>query len=276
MIKENYDLYLKSSWSIRNEMNLFFYFGPAFRIITDHGILILIFRDLKKDFYMKNGTLVAHNISKWFKQGDNEQAVLSDVNVSFKQGGTYAITGVSGAGKSTLLHIIAGLDAPSKGTVTLNNVSFADMSDAQLIMVRNEQLGLVFQQPYLIKELSVIENIMMPQLVGGIDYERAHAHAASLLQRVGLQEKSEARPSSLSGGQQQRIAIIRALSNKPLFLLADEPTGNLDEKTGVGIVDFLLECHAEWGMGLIMSSHDAYVAQKMDTVYTLHDGRLSV
>jgi lipoprotein-releasing system ATP-binding protein len=224
---------------------------------------------------MKNGKLVAHGISKWFRQGGNELSVLNEVSVTFEQGETYGIKGVSGTGKSTLLHIMAGLDSPSKGTVSLYDVSFADMSESQLMRVRNEQLGLVFQQPYLIKELSVIENIMMPQLVGGTSYEQAHAHAAALLQRVGLQEKSEALPASLSGGQQQRIAIMRALSNKPLFLLADEPTGNLDEKTGVAIIDFLLECQAEWGMGLIISSHDAYVAQKMDTVYTLHDGRLS-
>jgi len=225
---------------------------------------------------MKSKTLKAHAISKWFKQGANELTVLNQVSVTFEQGKKYAITGASGAGKSTLLHIMAGLDAPSKGSILLGDISFADMSAAQLMQARNEHLGLVFQQPYLIKELSVIENIMMPQLVGGKSYEQAHEHAASLLQRVGLAEKSEALPSTLSGGQQQRIAIIRAISNKPLFLLADEPTGNLDEKTGAEIVDFLLECQAEWGMGLIISSHDAYVAQKMDTVYTLHDGRLGV
>jgi lipoprotein-releasing system ATP-binding protein len=224
---------------------------------------------------MKNGKLVANGVSKWFKQGGNQLVILNEVSVTFEQGATYGIKGVSGTGKSTLLHIMAGLDSPSKGTVSLYGVPFAEMSDSQLMRVRNEQLGLVFQQPYLIKELSVIENIMMPQLVGGISYEQAHVHAAGLLQRVGLQEKSEALPASLSGGQQQRIAIMRALSNKPLFLLADEPTGNLDEKTGVDIIDFLLECQSEWGMGLIISSHDAYVAQKMDTVYTLHDGRLS-
>lgn len=225
---------------------------------------------------MKRGTLVAQGISKWFIQGGKELTVLNDVSVTFAQGATYGIKGVSGSGKSTMLHILAGLDAPSKGAVLLDAVAFSDMSDAHLMRVRNEQLGLVFQQPYLIKELSVIENIMMPQLIGGTTYEEAHMYATSLLQRVGLHEKSEALPSSLSGGQQQRIAIMRALSNKPLFLLADEPTGNLDEKTGAQIVDFLLECHAEWGMGMIISSHDPYLAQKMGTVYTLHDGRLSV
>ena len=224
---------------------------------------------------MKHGTLVAQNISKWFRQGQNELMVLKDVSIAFTQGVTYGIKGVSGSGKSTLLHILAGLDAPSAGAVLLDGSSLADMSDAHMMRVRNEHIGLVFQLPYLIKELSVIENIMMPQLVGGKTYEQAHTHASALLQRVGLQEKSDASPSSLSGGQQQRIAILRALSNKPLFLLADEPTGNLDEKTAAGIVDFLLECHAQWGMGMIISSHDPYLAQKMGTVYTLHDGKLS-
>lgn len=225
---------------------------------------------------MNKKTLVAHEVSKSFRQAGGEFQVLNAVNVTFDQGNTYAITGVSGSGKSTLLHILAGLDAPSQGAVLLDTISFADMADDQLMQVRNQQLGLVFQQPYLIKELSVIENIMMPQLVGGKTYEQAHPHAAALLQRVGLAEKSEALPASLSGGQQQRIAIIRALSNKPLFLLADEPTGNLDEKTGAAIVDFLIECQQEWGMGMIISSHDPYLAQKMGTVYTLHNGKLSV
>lgn len=223
---------------------------------------------------MEHGTLRAQNISKWFRQGTNELTVLSDVSATFCQGATYGIKGVSGSGKSTFLHILAGLDAPSQGAVLLDGVAFADMSDAQIMQARNEHIGLVFQLPYLIKELSVIENIMMPQLVGGKSYEEAHAHATSLLQRVGLQEKSDTLPSTLSGGQQQRIAILRALTNKPLFLLADEPTGNLDEKTAAGIVDFLLECHAQWGMGMIISSHDPYLAQRMGTVYTLHEGKL--
>jgi lipoprotein-releasing system ATP-binding protein len=225
---------------------------------------------------MKHGTLVAQNISKWFRQGQNELMVLKDVSIAFTQGVTYGIKGVSGSGKSTFLHILAGLDAPSQGIVALDGDSFSDMSDAQMMQVRNARIGLVFQLPYLIKELSVIENIMMPQLIGGKTYEQAHTNASALLERVGLQEKSDALPSSLSGGQQQRIAILRALINKPLFLLADEPTGNLDEKTAAGIVDFLLECHAQWGMGMIISSHDPYLAQKMGTVYTLHDGRLSI
>lgn len=225
---------------------------------------------------MKKITLTAQAIFKWFKEGSSQHTVLNDVNAMFEYGKKYAITGVSGTGKSTLLHIMAGLDAPSRGTVLLNDISFRAMSEADLMQVRNTQLGLVFQQPYLIKELSVIENIMMPQLIGGVSHEQAYAYASSLLHRIGLQQKEHALPASLSGGQQQRIAIIRALSNKPLFLLADEPTGNLDEKTGADIVDFLLDCHAEWGMGMILSSHDAYVAQKMDTIFTLHDGRLSV
>lgn len=223
----------------------------------------------------KQGTLVAQNISKSFKQGTSELTVLHQVNAAFSAGKTYGIKGLSGSGKSTLLHILAGLDSPSQGAVLLDGISYADMSDAQVIRTRNEHIGLVFQLPYLIKELSVIENIMMPQLVGGKSYEEARAHAASLLQRVGLQEKSDALSFSLSGGQQQRIAILRALINKPLFLLADEPTGNLDAKTAAGIVDFLLECHAQWGMGMIISSHDPYLAQRMGTVCTLHEGRLS-
>lgn len=244
--------------------------------------------DLKKSYYLweydilvKNilrGALVAElkasNVKKFFKQGEETVYVLKGVSAQFEQGTTYALTGPSGSGKSTFMHLLAGLDTPDEGTISFNGFEISTMSDEQRRNFLNKTVGLVFQQPYLIRELTVIENVMLKGLIEGLEQPLCHAEALALLGKVGLESKAENYPMALSGGEQQRVAIARALFNRPAFLLADEPTGNLDVATGTMIIDLLLACQAEWNMGIIVSSHDAYVAAKMKHVLHLKDGIL--
>lgn len=218
--------------------------------------------------------LRAEHVSKSFMQGLIATEILTDITVLFAQRHTYAITGASGSGKSTLLYLLAGLEVPTRGHVYFNNESIDLLSAPARSHLLNQSLGLVFQLPYLIAELSVVQNVMLKGIIAGEPLDACEEKAHTLLARVGLGAKAASNPSSLSGGQQQRVAIVRALFNEPAFLLADEPTGNLDEHTGRGVIDFLLECQSQWGMGMIISSHDAYVAQAMQTVLQLHDGRL--
>jgi lipoprotein-releasing system ATP-binding protein len=224
---------------------------------------------------MNNATLIAQQINKNFMQGKTPISVLHNIDVTFVQGHTYAITGLSGAGKSTFIHIIAGLDTPTTGSVLFNNTAIQKLPADERAHFLNKSIGLVFQSPHLMGELSVIENVMLPGLIAGHKKSDCAHKALELLHKVGLAQKADSKPGELSGGQQQRVAIARALINDPLFLLADEPTGNLDHTTGIAIIDLLVVCQRTWGMGIIVSSHDAYVAQAMEHVYELADGTLT-
>lgn len=223
---------------------------------------------------MHKAKIILHNVTKTFTQADSRITVIHNLDATFVQGSTYAITGASGTGKSTLMHIIAGLDKPDAGMVQFNAQDVYALKPQEQTSFFSRSLGMVFQQPYLIKELSVLENVMLKGLVLQQDYATCKQKALDLLEKFGLAGKATSNPSSLSGGQQQRVAILRALFTQPAFLLADEPTGNLDVHTGKGVVDFLLACQQEWGMGIIVSSHDAYVADRMQTVLRVTDGAL--
>ncbi|MDR3646348.1 MAG: ATP-binding cassette domain-containing protein [Candidatus Babeliales bacterium] len=205
-------------------------------------------------------TLQAKNIYKNFVQNGQVFEVLKDISYSFEQNKTYAITGVSGTGKSTFIHILAGIEVPTKGHV-FNSL------DA-------DSVGIVFQEPFLIKELSVVENIMIKGLIKNENYKDCHERAIGFLKKIGLESKANKSPAILSGGQKQRVAILRAIFNAPKFLLADEPTGNLDEKTATEIVDFLLQCAQEWNMGLIVSTHDINLQSRMDITLKIENGVL--
>lgn len=213
------------------------------------------------------------SVSKSYQQGACTIPVLSDISVVFEQGTSYAISGASGSGKSTLLHIMSTLDLPTEGTISYS-VSEGKPFDHDLGFIRTHMLGLMFQTAHLIAELSAEENVIIPGLIAGKSYEESIERARELLTHLGLHDRMEYKPSQLSGGQQQRVALARALFNKPKFIIADEPTGSLDPHTGQQIIDLLLACQKEWGMGIIISSHDQQVTERMQIKYELHDGKL--
>ena len=223
---------------------------------------------------MTESKLTAQNLQKSFFQGDKTLEVLKGVNVEFEQARSYAITGVSGSGKSTLMHILGGLDTPSSGQVLFDGQNLNKLRANKKEEIANRHLGFVFQFHYLIKELSVLENIILMGLIKGENKEECMQRGVQLLKKVGLESKINNYPTQLSGGELQRVSILRAIFNKPSFLLADEPTGDLDSQNAAGIVELLLDCKREWNTGLIICSHDSAVYNKMETIFRLHDGKL--
>lgn len=223
---------------------------------------------------MSTSTLSLNHIYKSYAQAGQNVLVLHDVTVTFEYGKTYAVTGVSGSGKSTMIHILAGLDLPTAGAVLLNGVEINQLSDAQKASFLNTSIGLAFQYPYLIKELSVLENVMIKGMIAGTPKDICVKQAQDLLHQVGLSDRQDYYPGQLSGGQQQRVALARALMNNPSFLIADEPTANLDQQTGQMIIDLIVSIQREKGMGVIISSHDRYVTERMEQVLKLNNGLL--
>jgi len=224
---------------------------------------------------MPTGKIKINNIVRNFIQGEKKElCVLKNVTYEFNQGNSYAITGASGSGKSTLLHIIGGLDSPTSGEVIINEKNIETLKQKQKELLLNQTLGFVFQFHYLINELTVLENITLVGEIKGMTKKEATTHAQHLLKHVGILDKANNSPDELSGGEQQRVSIVRAIFNKPQFLLADEPTGNLDAENAKTIVDLLLRCQREWGMGIVLCSHDKNVYKKMEKVLTLEDGTL--
>lgn len=213
-------------------------------------------------------------VGKLFETQSGHINVLRMISEVFEQNKTYAITGTSGTGKSTLLQILAGLTPTTSGAVYVNEYNIALFDEEDRIFFLHHIMGLLFQLPYLIKELTVLENVMVKGLIAGKTRVDCKQEAKELLEVTGLIEKMDEKPPTLSGGQQQRVALARALFGQPAFLLADEPTGDLDPQTGQMIIDLMLDCQKKWGMGIIVSTHDAYVAQAMETIYVLADGLL--
>lgn len=220
--------------------------------------------------------LEARDLHKSYTIGSTSTPVINGISSSFQQGTSYAIIGVSGSGKSTLLHLLGGLDTPTHGHVCADGRSLATLKRAEKNHFLNQAIGFVFQFHYLVKELSVIENVMVPGLVKGDSFQAARQHALELLASVGLEIKHDRSISTLSGGEQQRVAIARALFNKPKFLLADEPTGNLDAENAHAVVSLILKAQQTWGMGVILCSHDAMVYERMQVKYRLHNGLLAL
>lgn len=220
------------------------------------------------------GLLVAEDIHKTFRGPGRDLEILRGVNLTLGKGQLYFILGRSGAGKSTLLHILAGLDQPTGGTVTFRGKTLASMKDSELARYRNRNLGFVFQLYYLLPELSLLENVMLPSWIGK---EKVDKKAALfLLRRVGLENRACHFPSQLSGGEQQRAAIARALVNEPDIVFCDEPTGNLDEETAGSVFDLVLNLNRNEGQTFVIVTHEENLIQQNCPVYYLHEGRLSL
>ncbi|MDD4980997.1 MAG: ABC transporter ATP-binding protein [Candidatus Omnitrophica bacterium] len=221
--------------------------------------------------------LQAKNIHKVYYNGNKQLEVLRGVNLNIDKGKLIAIVGPSGAGKSTLLHILGGLDTPTRGEVIFEEKNIYALNETELSGIRNKRIGFVFQFYHLLSEFTVLENVLMPAL---INYElrvtsyELRKKASGLLEQVGLSERSEHFPNQLSGGEQQRVAIVRALINKPSLLLCDEPTGNLDSKTGDEITALIKKISLENRMAVILVTHNAELAKIADAVYQLRDGIL--
>jgi lipoprotein-releasing system ATP-binding protein len=216
----------------------------------------------------------ARDVVKSFQIGGGALEVLKGVDLSIEKGEFVAIVGPSGVGKSTLLHILGALDRPTAGEVLYDDLSLGRLDNGQLARFRNQTVGFIFQFHHLLPEFTAVENVMMPLLVGRRQPSQAREVAASLLREVGLEQRLEHRPAELSGGEQQRVAIARALAASPKVLLADEPTGNLDTKTGEAAFELLRRLNRERGLTLVMVTHNEGLARRSDRIVPMLDGRI--
>jgi lipoprotein-releasing system ATP-binding protein len=218
----------------------------------------------------------AINVHKVYTDdSDKKLDVLKGVNLKIEEGAFSALVGPSGAGKSTLLHILGGLDCPSQGTVIFEGQDLYKLGDAELSRIRNSRIGFVFQFYHLLSEFSVLENVLMPVLIAGAgkkDAAGVRENALSLLEEVGLADRTGHFPSQLSGGEKQRVAIVRALMNKPKLLLCDEPTGNLDSGSSAEIIELIKKINIENKTSILLVTHNEELASKAQRTYHLKDG----
>lgn len=212
------------------------------------------------------------NLTKEYISGENIVKAVDDVTVSFRQGEFCAITGPSGSGKSTFLHILSSLEYPTSGYVTYADKKLSDYNDNQLSILRRRRFGFVFQSYNLVQELTGYENILLPVM---LDKKKPdEEYIEKIIKMLGIENRLNHLPSALSGGQQQRISIARALANKPSILFADEPTGNLDGKSGREVLSLLKYVGSELGISLILVTHDLHVAEQADRILTIEDGKI--
>ena len=224
---------------------------------------------------MSNTILACEAVCKNYYDGQLNVQVLDNLTLQVDKGRSIGIVGASGSGKSTLLHILGGLDKPTSGRVSLMGQDLSQLSQKQLSRLRNQHLGFVYQFHHLLPEFSALENVMMPLLIGKRPKEQARERALLMLEKVGLKDRVLHRPGELSGGERQRAAIARALVTDPACLLADEPTGNLDRKNALNILDMMMELKQELGTALVVVTHDDEMAARFDRVLNMTDGALS-
>ncbi len=219
--------------------------------------------------------LACRQLCKSYHEGTVETDVLKQVNFELRRGDMLAIVGSSGSGKSTLLHLLGGLDSPTSGDVIFNGTALSAMSQNALSALRNEEMGFIYQFHHLLPDFTAAENVAMPLLIGGMARDKALAQAGEMLKRVGVAARAHHRPSELSGGERQRVAIARALVNKPSLVLADEPTGNLDQRNAQSIFDLLSELNKTLGTAFLVVTHDLALAAKMGRQMEMRDGILN-
>ena len=224
---------------------------------------------------MSNTILACEAVCKNYYDGQLNVQVLDNLTLQVEKGRSIGIVGASGSGKSALLHILGGLDKPTSGRVSLMGQDLSELSQKQLSGLRNRHLGFVYQFHHLLPEFSALENVMMPLLIGKRPKEQARERALLMLEKVGLKDRVQHRPGELSGGERQRAAIARALVTDPACLLADEPTGNLDRKNALNILDMMMELKQELGTALVVVTHDDEMAARFDRVLNMTDGALS-
>ncbi|WP_124726359.1 ABC transporter ATP-binding protein [Staphylospora marina] len=217
--------------------------------------------------------ITLRGIRKTYRMGDQEVDVLRGIDLDIRENEYVAIMGPSGSGKSTLMHVIGCLDRPTEGTYELNGTDVFAVDDVGLAAIRNRTIGFVFQQFFLLPRMNARQNVELPLVYAGVPRAEREKRALEALGRVGLAERKHHRPSELSGGQQQRVAIARALVNRPRILLADEPTGALDSRSGRMVLDLFDELHRE-GKTVVLITHDPEVAARAERVITIRDGQI--
>jgi lipoprotein-releasing system ATP-binding protein len=219
--------------------------------------------------------LRAENLTKIYRSGEDEVMVFGDLNFEVHAGEFVAVVGESGAGKTTLLHLLAALDTPTRGEVYFLGERIGDYTVRQRAAYRNEKIGFVWQMHYLLPEFSAIENVIMPSLIGGKDFETARLRGAELLAEVGLAQAANRQVGELSGGERQRVALARALINRPQLLLADEPTGNLDARSAERVSTLLEKLHRGHGLTSVLATHNMELAQHANRALRLAKGKLT-
>jgi len=216
----------------------------------------------------------AQGLKKTYMMGKAEVNALRGVDLIVSPGEFVAVMGISGSGKSTLLHLLGGLDRPSSGSIKIDGVDLSTLKDSQLADIRSRKIGFVFQFFNLLTRLTALRNVRLPAEIAGASAKQAEKQALEMLKLVGLEDRANHRPTEMSGGEQQRVAIARALINKPKIILADEPTGNLDTKTGLGVLQLLKRINKENRQALVIVSHDLRVGEMADRTIHLQDGHV--
>lgn len=214
------------------------------------------------------------NVVKRYHDGTAQVDVLKKVNLSVEHGERIAIVGPSGSGKSTLLHVLGGLDNPSEGQIQIDGRDWISLSEKQRCEMRNKKLGFIYQFHHLLPEFTALENVMMPLLLGNHSIVSSNKQAEEILDKVGLSHRLTHKPAQLSGGERQRVAIARALVHKPQCVLADEPTGNLDQTTAAKVFQLMMELNEDLNTALIIVTHDQRLAAKMDKILSIENGKL--